>query len=175
MGDYIDVRDKEFIWSRAQIKSISYGGDDLYQLEYPYPYPYKSGVINMSNTYMSNNDITTDITTDIVSTFSVHYVSWHEKYDETISFESNRLARFGFFTLNPELPVYRFDKIDNNIIARLMFPVKSESENENINENINGNIKGKGKVSYKQYKVYDEPVIATCEEYYNYENSKICD
>jgi hypothetical protein len=81
----------------------------------------------------------------------VHYIGWHRQYDEEIGINSSRLANFGFYTKRNYIPRYLI-KGENNCVSYLYIPT----------------IKG-------VYKNYALPLLDTADEYYNYENSKVCD
>ncbi len=86
----------------------------------------------------------------------VHYLSWHECYDEVVLLSSPRIAKLGYFTMLQEIPQYKFEKNSNNLTTNLLI-YKRELE------------------SYQSYKRFSVPDLKTCEEFYNYENSKISD
>ncbi len=96
----------------------------------------------------------------------IHYLGWHEKYDEIISLDSPRIAKLGFYSLRKNIPMYKHQQNkNNNLIANLMIPILKDIKSVDDNKML----------KYKRYKVYEEPVLDTCEEYFNLENSKICD
>jgi hypothetical protein len=90
----------------------------------------------------------------------IHYLGWNHIYDETIPIISPRVANLGFYTMRNNIPMYKFDKLQlnkgNNLAATLQLP--------------KGDYLG-----FKKLKRYNQPNLETAEEYYQYENSKICD
>lgn len=90
----------------------------------------------------------------------IHYLGWNHIYDETIPIISPRVANLGFYTMRNNIPMYKFDKLQlnkgNNLAATLQLP--------------KGDYLG-----FKKLKRYSQPNLETAEEYYQYENSKICD
>jgi hypothetical protein len=92
----------------------------------------------------------------IKNSIKVHYLSWHDCYDEVILLSSPRLAKLGYFTMRKEIPQYKCEKSHNNLTASLLIYKKDLD-------------------SYQTYKRFCPPELKTCEEFYNYENSKISD
>ena len=93
------------------------------------------------------------------NSIKVHYLGWNSYYDEQISLDSPRVANLGFYTMRNNIPMYKFDESKKNkmdsYVSHVLIP------------NSNG--------LYKKFKNLSNPELKTCEEYYLYENSKICD
>jgi hypothetical protein len=81
----------------------------------------------------------------------IHYEGWHKQYDENIMRDSPRLACLGFYTKRLDVPMYVING-DNNCLCYLQIP-------EVINV----------------YKNFTLPLIDTVDEFFKYENSKVCD
>ena len=90
----------------------------------------------------------------------IHFLGWNHIYDEHISILSPRVANLGFYTMRNNIPMYKFDKTQinkgNNLASNLQLP--------------KGDFLG-----FKKLKRYTLPNLETSEEFFQYENSKICD
>ncbi len=91
---------------------------------------------------------------------TVHFLGWSDSYDEELIRDSPRIAILGFYTMRNNIPMYIFDRYQLNkgncFAANLLIPRDDQS-------------------GFKKLKNYSVPKLRTCEEYYFYENSKICD